>query len=67
VRRPSRIALVVTVVLLAGAAIVALARFGPGRPPAGVTLSDLASVEQLRNRFDADKGAVRLVVIFSPT
>jgi hypothetical protein len=67
VRRPSRIALGVIVVLLAGAAIGALARFGPARPPAGVTLSDLASVQQLRDRFDADKGAVRLVVIFSPT
>jgi hypothetical protein len=65
--RRSRIALVVIVVLLAGAAIGGLVRFGPKRPPAGVTMSDLAGVQQLRDRFDADKGAVRLVVIFSPT
>ena len=65
--RRSRIALVVSVVLLAGAAAGGLALFGPGRPPAGVTMGELASVQQLRDRFDADKGRVRLVVIFSPT
>ncbi len=33
----------------------------------GVTLTDLKGVEDLRARFNADKGAPRLVLFFSPT
>jgi hypothetical protein len=61
------IGLALTVMLLVGAVAGGLALFGPGRPPPGVTMSDLGSVHQLQDRFNADKGASRLVVIFSPT
>jgi uncharacterized membrane protein len=54
-------------VLLVGAVAGGLAWFGPGRPPPGVTMSDLGSVQQLQDRFNTDKGTIRLVVIFSPT
>jgi uncharacterized membrane protein len=54
-------------VLLVGAVAGGLAWFGPGRPPPGVTMSDLTSVQQLQDRFNTDKGTIRLVVIFSPT
>jgi hypothetical protein len=36
-------------------------------PPPGVTLTDLHSVAQLRDLFDADAGATRLVLVLSPT
>ncbi len=36
-------------------------------PPAGATLTDLTSVDQLQAMFNADKGSSRLIVIVSPT
>jgi uncharacterized membrane protein len=65
-RRVGIIGLALTV-LLVGAVAGGLAWFGPGRPPPGVTMSDLTSVQQLQDRFNTDKGTIRLVVIFSPT
>jgi hypothetical protein len=35
--------------------------------PAGLTISDLGSVEQLRERFNNDQGAPRLVLALAPT
>ena len=35
--------------------------------PAGLTVSDLGSVEQLQARFNADKGAPRPVLALAPT
>jgi hypothetical protein len=35
--------------------------------PAGLTVSDLTDVGQLRARFNADKGLPRLVLALSPT
>jgi hypothetical protein len=35
--------------------------------PAGLTVVDLDSVEQLQARFDADKAVPRLVLAFAPT
>ncbi len=35
--------------------------------PAGLTVTDLSSVEQLQSRFNADKGAPRLVLALAPT
>jgi hypothetical protein len=36
-------------------------------PPAGLTVVDLNSVEQLQARFNADKGVPRLVLALAPT
>jgi hypothetical protein len=41
--------------------------FAPRSAPPGVTMADLHGVPDLRARFNADRGQVRLVVIFSPT
>jgi hypothetical protein len=35
--------------------------------PAGLTVTDLNSVEQLQARFNADNGAPRLVLALAPT
>lgn len=35
--------------------------------PAGLTITDLNSVEQLQGRFNADKGVPRLVLALAPT
>ena len=35
--------------------------------PAGLTVADLGDVEGLRARFNADKGAPRLVLALAPT
>jgi hypothetical protein len=44
------------------------ATLGPdGERPAGVTVTDLTDVGQLRARFNADKGMPRLVLALSPT
>ena len=40
---------------------------GPRSAPPGVTMADLHGVADLRARFNADRGQLRLVVIFSPT
>ena len=50
-------------VLLAGG----LHFLGPRSAPPGVTMADLHGVADLQARFNADRGQVRLVVIFSPT
>lgn len=52
------------VVSLIAAAIV-LGLFAAPRPKA--TLNDLHTVEQLRARFNQDKGKTRLVLLLSPT
>jgi hypothetical protein len=39
----------------------------PRSAPPGVTMADLHGVADLQARFNADRGQVRLVVIFSPT
>ena len=36
-------------------------------PPAGVTLQDLTSVDDLQQAFDRDAGHPRLVLLVSPT
>jgi hypothetical protein len=41
--------------------------FAPRSTPPGVTMADLHGVADLRARFNADRGQVRLVAIFSPT
>lgn len=48
--------------VMAGAALVLVPR-----PPAGTELEDLASVEDLQARFNADQGVTRLVLVLSPT
>jgi hypothetical protein len=35
--------------------------------PAGLTITDLGSVEQLQERFNSDQGAPRLVLALAPT
>jgi hypothetical protein len=40
---------------------------GPRSAPAGVTMADLHGVADLRTRFNADRGQVRVVVILAPT
>jgi len=60
------------IVLLAAVLAVALVAgwlrfFAPRSAPAGVTMTDLNGVDDLKARFNADRGVTRLVVIFSPT
>jgi hypothetical protein len=40
---------------------------GPRSAPPGVTMADLHGVGDLRTRFNADRGQVRVVVILAPT
>jgi hypothetical protein len=40
---------------------------GPRSAPPGVTMADLNGVADLRTRFNADRGQVRMVVILAPT
>jgi hypothetical protein len=54
--------IVVAVLLAAGWWLL-----GPVSAPEGVTMSDLGSVEDLKARFNADKGHTRLILILSPT
>jgi hypothetical protein len=56
------VCLLVFVVLAGG-----LYFFAPRSTPPGVTMADLHGVADLQARFNADRGQVRLVVIFSPT
>jgi hypothetical protein len=56
------VCLLVFVVLAGG-----LYFFAPRSAPPGVTMADLHGVADLQARFNADRGQVRLVVIFSPT
>jgi hypothetical protein len=56
------VVLLVVVLVAAG-----LYFFAPRSAPPGVTMADLHGVADLRARFNADRGQVRLVAIFSPT
>jgi hypothetical protein len=56
------VCLLVVVLVAAG-----LYFFAPRSAPPGVTMADLHGVADLRARFNADRGQVRLVAIFSPT
>jgi hypothetical protein len=61
-------AIVLLVAVLAVALVAGWLRFfAPRSAPTGVTMTDLNGVEDLKARFNADRGATRLVVIFSPT
>ena len=53
--------------LLAAGWVVQRKWFSHATPPPGVTLTDLHSVAQLRDLFDADAGSTRLVLVLSPT
>ena len=59
--------LLLAAVLVAGLVAGWLRFFAPRPAPTGVTITDLHGVADLRARFNADHGATRLVVIFSPT
>jgi hypothetical protein len=57
-----------TVTLLVFALVAGwLSFFGPRSAPAGVTMTDLHGVQDLRDRFNDDQGSTRLIVILSPT
>jgi hypothetical protein len=58
------VAVCLLVVLLVAAGLYF---FAPRSAPPGVTMADLHGVADLRARFNADRGQVRLVAIFSPT
>jgi hypothetical protein len=61
-------AIVLLVAVLAVALVAGWLRFfAPRSAPKGVTMTDLEGVEDLKARFNADRGTTRLVVIFSPT
>jgi hypothetical protein len=64
-----RVLLVFLAVCLVAFAFVAgfLLRSRQGHAPAGVSLTDLRDIDDLKARFNADAGQTRLVVIFSPT
>jgi hypothetical protein len=61
------------VVFLAGCLLVfglvatGLHFLGPRSAPPGVTMADLHGLADLQDRFNADRGQPRLVVILSPT
>ena len=54
-------------VLLAAGWVVQKKWLSHATPPPGVTLTDLHSVGQLRDLFDADAGTTRLILVLSPT
>jgi hypothetical protein len=56
----------VILALVAAAAIVA-GVIGSFRPSADVVLTDLHSVNELRELFNQDKGATRILLLLSPT
>jgi hypothetical protein len=55
------------IIALVGAATVVAVFIGSLKPAANVALTDISSVEQLRERFNQDKGSSRLVLLLSPT
>jgi hypothetical protein len=57
----------VAICLLVVGLVAAGLYFAPRSAPPGVTMADLRGVADLRARFNADRGQVRLVVIFSRT
>jgi hypothetical protein len=65
-RRGASVLLLVAV-LVVGLVAGWLRFFAPRSAPPGVTMTDLHGVADLQARFNADHGATRLVVIFSPT
>ena len=65
-RRGASLLLLVAVLVVA--LVAGWLRFlAPRHAPQGVTMTDLRGVADLKARFNADRGATRLVVIFSPT
>jgi hypothetical protein len=65
-RRGASVVLLVAVLLVA--LVAGWLRFlAPRHAPAGVTMTDLRGVADLKARFNADRGTTRLVVVFSPT
>ena len=54
------IAVVVVAAIVAGV-------IGSVKPDSNVVLTDLNSVEELRSRFNQDKGTPRLLLLLSPT
>lgn len=54
------------IALVAVATVVAVV-IGSLKPSANVTLTDLNNIEDLRNRFNQDKGTPRLLLLLSPT
>jgi hypothetical protein len=64
-----RAAAIVLLVAVLAVALVAgwLRFFAPRSAPKGVTMTDLSGVNDLKARFNGDRGVSRLVVIFSPT
>jgi hypothetical protein len=56
--------LILAVVIVA--AIIA-AVIGSLKPDSNVILTDLSSIEELRTRFNQDKGTPRLLLLLSPT
>ncbi len=59
--------LILVAVLVVGLVAGWLRFFAPRHAPPGVTMTDLRGVADLQARFNADQGATRLIVIFSPT
>lgn len=55
--------------ILAVVAVLAIvaAWIGTLKPSSNVALAELNNVEELRTRFNQDKGATRLVLLLSPT
>jgi hypothetical protein len=54
------LAVVVVAAIVAGV-------IGSLRPNPGITLTNLNNVEELRGRFNQDKGTPRLLLLLSPT
>lgn len=59
--------LILMALVVAGLVAGWLGFLAPRQAPPGVTLTDLRGIDDLRARFDADRGMTRLIVIFSPT
>ncbi|MEK6282838.1 MAG: hypothetical protein AABN95_20975 [Acidobacteriota bacterium] len=55
--------------ILAGVALAAMIAgiIGSFKPDSNVVLTDLNSIEELRVRFNQDKGSPRLLLLLSPT
>ena len=72
-RRPALVVLLAAVLAVAGCGSGSSDETGTPRPTTpsskqdGVQLTDLTSVEQLRTRFNEDRGAPRLILLLSPT